>query len=103
MTFVHPERGTTVRVMVIDEDTDPVTQILTEVWRFVEIDESGEVVRDERERLHLRWLYRYETHHLLRLSGFEIVAEYSDFDRSPPAYGAEQIWVARPSRSGSLR
>jgi hypothetical protein len=29
-------------------------------------------------------------------AGFDPVAEYSDYARSAPAYGKEQIWVARP-------
>jgi hypothetical protein len=33
--------------------------------------------------------------HLLELAGFEDLTEYSDFDRSSPAYGAEQVWIAR--------
>jgi hypothetical protein len=40
-------------------------------------------------------MQRQETAYLLELSGFEIVAEYSDYNRSPPAYGKEQIWIAR--------
>jgi len=32
--------------------------------------------------------------HLLKLAGFMVEAEFSDFSRSPPAYGKEQIWVA---------
>lgn len=95
MTFDHPERGTTVRVDSTDRVIDPVAQTFEETWHFSEIDAGGTVVRSEAERLRLRWLYRYEAMHLLRLAGFEIVAEYSDFDRSPPAYGNEQIWVVR--------
>jgi hypothetical protein len=33
--------------------------------------------------------------YLLEVSGFEVVAEYSDFQGSPPKYAAEQVWVAR--------
>ena len=32
--------------------------------------------------------------HLLQLAGFNVEAEFSDFDGSPPAYGKEQIWIA---------
>jgi hypothetical protein len=45
----------------------------------------------------LRWTYRYELHHLLELAGFEFVAEYSDFAKSPPAYGRELVVMARRS------
>jgi hypothetical protein len=33
--------------------------------------------------------------HLLRIAGFAIEAEFSDFAGAGPAYGKEQIWVAR--------
>ncbi|WP_267885979.1 hypothetical protein [Sinorhizobium sp. PC2] len=32
---------------------------------------------------------------LLELSGFEVIDLYSDFSRSPPDYGREQLWIAR--------
>jgi hypothetical protein len=34
-------------------------------------------------------------HYLFELTGFEFVAEYSDFFRSPPVYGAEQLWIVK--------
>jgi len=43
----------------------------------------------------IRPAYRFEMQHLLELCGFEVEAEYSDFQRSSPKYGAEQVWVAR--------
>lgn len=70
-------------------------QVLEETWRFQEFDHDGALLREEREVLRLRWLYRYEMRHLLELCGFSIEAEFSDFQESPPAYGKEQIWVAR--------
>ena len=27
-------------------------------------------------------------------TGFRVLAEYSDFKRSKPRYGAEQVWIA---------
>jgi SAM-dependent methyltransferase len=91
----HPETGNRVSVVVEDRTNDTVRQVLEETWRFQEIDHEDRVVREEREVLRMRWLYRYEMRHLLELSGFAIEAEYSDFQESPPAYGKEQIWVAR--------
>ena len=52
-------------------------------------------MRDEEEDLTLHWTYRYELRHLLELEGFEPLSEASDYAGSPPAYGREQIWVAR--------
>ena len=85
----------TIRVDVLSRTNDPLNQVLRETWRFIETDRMGTVVRSEAEGLALRWTYRYEMHHLLELSGLDVVAEYSDFDGSPPAYGREQVWVAR--------
>jgi hypothetical protein len=33
--------------------------------------------------------------YLFELSGFEVVEQYSDFDRAPPVYCKRQIWVVR--------
>jgi hypothetical protein len=33
--------------------------------------------------------------YLFELTGFEVVGECSDFFRSPPVYGAEQLWIVR--------
>ena len=91
----HPDRGTTVRVTIEARQNDPVTQRLTERWRFAEINDAGEVVRLDEEELQLRWTYRHEMRHLLELVGFEIEAEYSTFTKDPPQYGRELIFVAR--------
>jgi len=86
-----------IEVTVVKRLNHTLDQVIEEVWRFTQSDSSGEVVREEEEVLRLRWLYRYEMRYLLQLSGFEIEAEYSDYHRSPPAYGKEQVWVARKS------
>lgn len=91
----HPSTGHLVRVTAVERQNDPVAQILTEQWRFAELDHDGKVLREEFENLALRWTYRYEMAHLLELCGFAPLAEYSDYERSPPAYGREQIWLAR--------
>lgn len=87
--------GRRIRVTVAERHTDPVAQRLRERWRFAEVDVDGRIVREEFEELTLRWTYRHEMRHLLELGGFEPIAEYSDYAGSPPAYGREQIWVAR--------
>jgi SAM-dependent methyltransferase len=84
-----------VRVSVLDRVNDQVNQRLTERWQFTELDDRDGILREEVETLVLRWTYRYEIHHLLELAGFELVAEYSDYAGSPPAYGNEIIVVAR--------
>lgn len=91
----HPRTGNRVAIEVVDRSNDPLRQVLTERWRFTELDDKGNVRRQEEQTLTLRWTYRYEMAYLAELCGFEVEAEYSDFDYSPPAYGREQVWVLK--------
>jgi SAM-dependent methyltransferase len=91
----HPHTRRPIRITVVSRRNDPLLQRFDELWRFEELDEGGQPLRSEEERLRMRWTYRWEMRHLFELCGYEIEAEYSDFAGSPPAYGAEQIWVAR--------
>ncbi|MFN0147497.1 MAG: class I SAM-dependent methyltransferase, partial [Dehalococcoidia bacterium] len=92
---VHPVTSNRVTVGVVSRTNHTVEQLLEESWRFREFAPSGALLREEEERLRMRWIYRYEMRYLLELSGFEIEAEYSDFRGSPPAYAGEQVWVVR--------
>ena len=92
-----PETGHRVTRQVVHRTTEPLTQLLTEVWEFTELDDDGQTLRRELETLRMRWTYRFEMRHLLEASGFDIAAEFSDFAGSPPRYAAEQIWVAHPT------
>lgn len=96
-TATLPDTGTTVEVVATTRANDPVRQLMVETWQFTERGPDGSVLRQELEELTLRWMYRYELHHLLELSGFELVAEYSDFAKSPPVYAGELVVVARRS------
>jgi SAM-dependent methyltransferase len=99
-TGVDPATGRTYRVEVLSRENDALAQVLRERWRFSELDASGSAIRVEEEQLALRWTYRYEMRHLLELAGFRSIVEYSDFQRSPAAYGREQVWVCeRPLES----
>ena len=98
-TFVNPDTGRPVRVSVLDRVNDPVRQRFTEHWAFEELDELGHAIRTEVESLTLRWTFRHEMRHLLLRAGLDPIAEYSDYALSPPAYGNEQVWVARRAAS----
>ncbi len=93
-----PATGNAVRIRVVERRNDAVRQVFTETWEFTERAPDGAVLRDEREDLALRWTYRQEARWLFELSGFAVEAEYSDFRRAPPAYGAEQVWMLRRAR-----
>jgi SAM-dependent methyltransferase len=95
--------GNRVSSVVLGRHNDPLRQVLVERWRFTETGRDGTIVREEDEELSLRWTYRAEMGHLLELEGFEVVAEYSDYSGAGPAYGGEQIWVARRPAARSRR
>ncbi len=96
-TVRHPVTGHQVTVESFSRSTDSFQQLFTESWRFTEITDTGAVIRQEEETLTLRWTYRWEMRYLLELTGFDVTAEFSDFNESPPAYAREQIWIARRS------
>jgi SAM-dependent methyltransferase len=87
--------GHLIRRRTTARDIDPLRQLITETLRFEVIDPAGTSVAAEETSWALRWIWRQEMAWLLELAGFEVVDHYSDFDRAPPAYGREQIWVAR--------
>ena len=96
-TVRNPVTGLDVRIEVIERAPDPMRQVIDELYRFIELDESGREVRTTTERLVLRWTLRSEIRYLAELEGFVVDAEYSDFRGGSPAYGGEQVWVLRPA------
>lgn len=44
---------------------------------------GGEVVGNDVVEFDMRWFYRFEVEHLLARAGFELLALYGDFDKSP--------------------
>jgi len=44
---------------------------------------AGAVVGNDGAEFDMRWFYRFEIEHLIAHAGFELVALYGDFDRSP--------------------
>ena len=74
---------------------DPETQLIEGLWTFEELNAQGEVI-DRRERpARMRWSFEPETRHLLRLCGFEVIAQYSDYAKAPRRYGGHIMWVVR--------
>ncbi len=89
----HPITGNLIRRTVVERRNDAFRQTVHETLRIEELDGEGRVVASEETSWALRWSMRQEMAYLFELCGFEIVAQYSDFDGSPPAYGREQLWV----------
>jgi hypothetical protein len=77
---------------------DWVLQRLDETLRIEELDVDGNVVDSEDSSWSLRWTMRQEMAYLFELCGFEPIEQYSDYLGSTPAYGREQLWVARAIR-----
>jgi SAM-dependent methyltransferase len=94
----NPSNGHTVTRRVIERINDPLRQIFTERFLIEELDERGRSLDSEETSWTFRWATRQEMRYLFELTGFEVVSEYSDFFRSSPAYGAEQLWVVRRIR-----
>lgn len=93
-SFTHPETGR--RVLVSETRRyDPSEQTLEEHRFFEEVDDEGRVLSKTTTPLYLRYVHRFEMHHLLELCGFEVEALYGDFRRGPFRHGNEQVWVAR--------
>jgi SAM-dependent methyltransferase len=93
--LIHPKTGNRVRWEIVGREPDPAAQLVISDWSAREIGPRGEVLRDETERLTVRWTTRSEMRLLFELEGLEVEAEHGDFAGGPPAYGAEQVWVLR--------
>jgi SAM-dependent methyltransferase len=92
---LDPESGHIIRRTTVARVNDPDSQTFNETMLFEAIDSVGNVVTREETSWSLRWTYRQEMAYLLELCGFDVVALFSDFSGAPPAYGREQVWVAR--------
>lgn len=90
-----PAANCRVRRTVLARDNDPFRQIVSERMRLEAIGEDGAVLAAEETSWTLRWTLRQEMAYLLELCGFEPVELLSDFRGAAPAYGKEQLWVAR--------
>ena len=90
-----PATGHRIRRTIVARANDPIQQLISERLRLDVIDDAGHVVATEETSWALRWTLRQEITWLLELCGFQPVEQYSDFHGAPPAYGKEQVWVAR--------
>ena len=95
LSGTHPETGLRYTGEVLRTNFDHLNQVRHDLWQYTEMGPHGEVLAEDTREMALRWTYRWELHHLLRLCGLAVEAEYSDFEGSAPAYGKELILVAR--------
>jgi len=92
---IEPESGHRLCRRSIARTNDPLTQSFVETFRLERLDPSGKVLASDDATHHLRWATRQEMAYLFELCGFEVEAEYADFDRSKPTYGKRQIWIVK--------
>lgn len=92
---IHEPSGRRFVRELLNTRYDHFAQTRHDVWRFSEVGDNGETLREETRHLVLRWTYRWELRHLLARCAFSVEAEYSDYRHSPPAYGKELLVVAR--------
>jgi SAM-dependent methyltransferase len=95
LSGTHPVTGRRYVGEVLHTRLDHLAQVRHDLWRYREIGADGEVLAEDTREMALRWTYRWELHHLLKLCGFVVEAEHSDFADSAPVYGKELIVVAR--------
>lgn len=93
--FLDPQTGH--RIIMWDSRHYLINeQIIENMYVYDEVDETNQVVRRYYKSLKLRWMYRYETEHLLARAGFAVDTLYGGFDRSPfDENSREMIWIAR--------
>lgn len=92
---LDPATGHRVRRTIVARDNNPARQLISERLRLEVLDDEGRVIATEETSWALRWTLRQEMTWLLELCGFQAVEQWSDFHGAPPAYGKEQVWVAR--------
>jgi SAM-dependent methyltransferase len=92
---IEPASGHLIRRRTIARHNDPINQTIAETFRLEVVSAAGGIIAETETSLAVRWACRQEMAYLFELSGFEVVEQYSDFDRAPPAYGKRQIWLVR--------
>jgi len=84
--FPHPDGKGAIKVSV-RQTNDLSEQIQYITWRF----DLGDELHDS--PMLVRWIYRQEFELLAKLSGFQVSALYSGFDKSPYHGDGEMVWV----------
>ena len=76
---------------------DAFSQVMDIRTTIEQLDDSGRVSSKMYRDFALRYIFRWEMHHLLRLCGYDVLALYGDFERGQfHENSAEMVWVASP-------
>ena len=77
---------------------DPFSQIMSIRTTIEKLDDVGYVSSKMYRDFSLRYIFRWEMHHLLRACGYDVLALYGDFERGDFDEGStDMIWVATPA------
>ena len=77
---------------------DAFSQIMSIRTTIEELDGLGRVTGKLYRDFALRYIFRWEMHHLLRSCGYDVLALYGDFQRGDfDGNSAEMVWVATPT------
>ena len=77
---------------------DPFSQIMSIRTIIEKLDDVGYVSSKMYRDFSLRYIFRWEMHHLLRACGYDVLAIYGDFERGDFDEGStDMIWVATPT------
>lgn len=95
LSGTNPDTGRRYIGEMVRSSFDHLNQVRRDLWRYAEIGPNGDVLAQDTREMALRWTYRWELYHLLRLCGLAVEVEYSDFTCSAPTYGKELILVVR--------
>ena len=92
----HPDTG--LRLVVWDQSRfDNHNQVINVRMIIEELNGTGEMVRKLYRDFQLRYIHRYEAHHLLELCGFHVLDLFGDFERQPlDEASTDMVWVATP-------
>ena len=74
---------------------DAFSQVMSIRTTIEELDDFGRVSSKMYRDFALRYIFRWEMHHLLRACGFDVLALYGDFERGAfDERSAEMVWAA---------
>lgn len=94
--FTHPTTGNAVKEWST-WDYNITEQTIEELRNFVEFGPDDSILKSTFFSFKLRYIFRWEMHHLFELCGFKVLELYGDFKRGLFRAGGEQIWVVTPA------
>lgn len=85
-------------IVWLQNSFDSYSQIMSIRTIIEKLDHSGAVTQKLYRDFQLRYIFRWEIHHLLKMCGYEILGLYGDFERTPfDEASDEMVWVAAPT------